>query len=189
EGRVTSARQRPAEPTCADRGERAAAGTAGRNWLGPQRTGERILPMFLAHATPAYIFYCAGPGMARSRLSGAAGGPGLADAGADAVVVAPPRSRRCRDVRICPVASGCCSGVHTGTRLPVSEAAKAAPAAGGKKGGGGAGGKRAGGGGGGSAAAPAAASTAGGVASRLTAVSLGMASFTPSEGATRILAI
>src|SRR5262245_7084321 len=85
--------------------------------------------MFLAHATPAYLFYCAGPGMASSRLSGAAGGPGLADAGADAVVVAPPRSRRCRDVRICPVASGCCSGVHTGTRLPVSEAATAAPSA------------------------------------------------------------
>jgi hypothetical protein len=75
-----------------------AAGTAPANWLGTQRTGERILPMFVAHATPAHIFYCAGPGMARSRLSGAAGGAGLADAGADAVVVAPARSERCRDV-------------------------------------------------------------------------------------------
>src|SRR5262249_42251981 len=75
-----------------------AAGPAPANWLRTRRTVELILRMLVAQATPAHIFYCAGPGMARSRLSGAAGGAGLPDAGADVVVVTPARSERCRDL-------------------------------------------------------------------------------------------
>ena len=71
----------------------SVAGTTPANWLGTQRTGERILPMFIAHATPAHIFYCAGRGMARSRLGGAADGAGSAEGEVDAAVAVPARSK------------------------------------------------------------------------------------------------
>ncbi len=71
----------------------------------------------------------------------------------------------------------------------VSEVATAAPSAVEKMADGRPAGKSAADAGEASPAALAAASTAGGGASRLTAVSLGMVSFTPSEGATRIRAI
>src|SRR5262249_25320222 len=111
--RLAKSRQQPAQPTCAYRGERApparrpriASGLSGQAsalYRCSSRT-PRLRTFFIVQDAAWQAQGWAGLRMApawpgRGRVGGAADGAGLAGAGADAVVVVPARSRRCRDV-------------------------------------------------------------------------------------------
>src|SRR5256885_15027316 len=101
----------------ANRGERASPARHPRNGLRTERTGEALYRC-AAHHHALTLFYCAGRGMARSRLVPTAERTGLTDAADAAVAAGVPVERG-----TFPVTSN--SGTDPGCNGSAADAARA----------------------------------------------------------------